>query len=425
MIAVILAALACGPMWSPLAQAPSPPSVISEIRVQGNATITDETVVELAGVSVGTPLTPDTIAQVTKRLRDSGRFDVVDVRKRYRTLEMDQVALLIIVHEHPGTSPSGQPPSTLHRLKNHLMYFPILSYEEGYGWTYGVQTSVVGVLGRRERLSVPLSWGATRRAALDVEKPFTNGPLSRVEGSFGISQTENPFFLADDRRTAFDVRAERRLFSRITLGADTGRDQVRFAPEDQLAAPVVRDGFWTTGADATFDTRIDPAFPVDAVLASVRVERLGAGRRAQAVDRTKFSVAGYKRVFREIVFAAHTEYDSASGPLPAYEEWLLGGSSLRGTRAGTFAGDKRLLWGGEFRVPFSSPLSDLGRTGFNVFLDGGSVAPFGQSIGHAATERGAGAGVFIIATVVRLNFEVAHSLDHRGTGFRFGMGFTF
>lgn len=425
MIAVLLAALACGPASSRASQSPSAASVIAEIRVQGNATITDEAVIALAGVSVGTPLTSDTIAQVTKRLRDSGRFDVVDVRKRYRTLEMDQVALLIVVHERPGTSPSGQPPSTLRRMKNHLMFFPIVNYDEGYGWTYGMQTSIVGVLGRREQFSVPLSWGATRQAAIDVVKPFTTGPLSRISGSFGISQTENPHFLADDRRTAFDIRAERRLFGHLTFGADAGRDQVRFAPEDQPAIPVVHDRFWISGADATFDTRIDPAFPVDAVLASARVERLSAGLRAQPVERYRFSAAGYKRVFREVVFAAHTEYDSASGPLPSYEEWLLGGSSLRGTRAGTFAGDQRLLWGGEFRVPFSSPLSDLGRTGFNVFLDGGSVAPFGESIAHAATERGAGAGFFIIATVVRLNFEVAHSLDNRGTRFRFGMGFTF
>lgn len=404
-----------------------PTQTISEIRVQGNATVDDQTVVALAGVSVGMPLAPDTIEAVRKRLRDSGRFDEVDVRQRYRTLEMDQVALLIIVHERPGTSPAGEPPSTWRRLRSHLMFFPILDYDEGYGWTYGLQTSVVGVLGRRERFSVPLSWGATRRAAVEIERPFTSGPLTRLVGSFGIAQTENPHFLADDRRTAFNLRAERRLFGHLTLGAAVGHDDVRFAPEDPLSGPAQNEHFWSTSADATFDTRIDPSFPVDAMLASASVERLmdlGSGLSALEANRYRFEAAGYKRVFRQIVFAAHTEYDTASAALPDYEEWLLGGSSLRGTRAGTFAGDTRLLWGGEVRAPIGSPL-DLAKLGVNAFLDGGSVAPYGQSISHAATERGAGAGVFIIATVVRLNFEVAHSLNHRGTRFRFGMGFTF
>jgi outer membrane protein assembly factor BamA len=260
-----------------------------------------------------------------------------------------------------------------------------------------------------------------------------SGPLTRLVGSYGISQTENPHFLADDRRTAFNVRAERRLFSHLTLGAGLGHDDVRFAPEDTVSGPANNDHFWSTGADVTFDTRIDPSFPVDAVLASASVERLTArgsrltlaqGSGAQGVNRYRLSVAGYKRVFRQIVFAAHTGYDMASASLPDYEEWLLGGSSLRGTRAGTFAGDTRLLWGGEVRAPIGSPL-DLAKLGVNAFLDGGSVAPHGQSISHSTTERGAGAGLFIIATVVRLNFEVAHSLNHRGTRFRFGMGFTF
>ena len=452
MIAVLLVVTLCRPDLLGPARDGRPErsalqtQTISEIRVQGNATVTDETVISLAGVSVGMPLGADTIAAITKRLRDSGRFDEVDVRQRYRTLEMDQVALLIIVHERPGTSPTGQPPSTLRRLRNHLMFFPIVDYDEGYGWTYGMQTSIVGVMGRRERFSVPLSWGATRRAAVEVERPFKSGPLTRLVGSFGVARTENPHFVADDRRTTFNVRAERRLFGHLTLGAAVGHDSVHFAPEDSTAAaaempdlrgpaytgpaytgPAINDHFWSTGADVTFDTRIDPSYPVDAVLASASVERLmdrGSELAAQGINRYRLNVAGYKRVFRQIVFAAHTEYDTASAALPDYEQWLLGGSSLRGTHAGTFAGDKRLLWGGEVRAPLGSPM-DLAKLGVNAFLDGGTVAPYGQSISHAATERGAGAGVFIIATVVRLNFEVAHSLNHRGTRFRFGMGFTF
>ena len=62
----------------------------------------------------------------------------------------------------------------------------------GYGWTYGVLSSTVDLLGFGERLSVPLSWGGTRRAALELERGFENGPLSLVQSSFGVSRRINP-----------------------------------------------------------------------------------------------------------------------------------------------------------------------------------------------------------------------------------------
>lgn len=297
-----------------------------------------------------------------------------------------------------------------------------------------MRTSFVGVLGKRARLSVPLSWGATKRATVEVERPFTSGPLTRLFGSVGVSQFENPHFQAKDRRTEANVRAERRIRDRVILGAGVGHTHLSFAPIDGISFAPAHDRFWSTSADVTLDTRIDPAFPVDAVVTGVAWKRLtpegGAltsreGTIASGVNKYTLLAKGYKRVFRQLVFAARTEYDTASAPLPDYEVWLLGGTTLRGVPPELFAGDKRLMWGGEFRMPISSPLSDIARVGVNAFLDGGSVAPFGFSVLHAHTERGAGAGFFIIATVIHLNFEVVHSLDGRGTRFHFDTGFAF
>ena len=109
---------------------------------------------------------------------------------------------------------------------------------------------------------------------------------------------------------------------------------------------------------------------------------------------------------------------------PPYEQWLLGGSDLRGTRAGTFAGDKRLLGSAELRVPFSSPLS-AGRLGFTAFMDAGISATVRQRLGDAPTYRSAGAGVFLVAPFISLNLDVAHSLDGYGTRVHFSTGFTF
>jgi outer membrane protein assembly factor BamA len=401
---------------------PQSPETIAEVRVHGNVTLSDEAVLKLAGIALGTALDPAGTDAIAKRLRDSGRFDEVEVRKRYRTLAMDEVALVLVVHERAGLSATGEPPSVMRRIRNRLMFFPILQYDDGYGWTYGGQTAVVDALGKGTRLSVPLSWGATKRAAVEADRTFKTGPLTRLTGSFGVSQRENPHFGVDDRRTAVNARAERRLFDLVTLGAEIGRTRVTFQP--------ARESFWTTGADATVDTRRDPSFPSDAVLASVAWTRLNAigptsfGPGGASVDRYRLDARGFKRLVGQTVLAVRTEYDNASAPLPQYEQWLLGGSSLRGVRSGAFAGDQRFLWSAELRTPFSSPFS-VGRVGFNVFMDGGVTAPYGERIWDQPRHKSAGAGLFLIATVLQLNLDVSRSIDGKSTRVHFGTGFTF
>jgi outer membrane protein assembly factor BamA len=403
-----------------MATIPQARETIAEVRVHGNATLSDDAVLKLAGITLGTALDPAGTDAIEKRLRDSGRFDEVQVRKRYRTLAMDDVALVLIVHERAGLSATGEPPSVVRRIRNRLMFFPILHYDDGYGWTYGGQTAVVDALGKGTRLSLPLSWGATKRAAIEADRTFKTGPLTRLTGTFGITERENPHFAVDDRRTVVNARAERRLFDLVTLGGEIGRTRITFQP--------ARESFWTTGADATVDTRRDPSFPSDAVLASVawtRLHPIGASSfGAVGVDRYRLEARGFKRLFGQNVLAVRAEYDNASAPLPQYEEWLLGGSSLRGVRSGAFAGDQRFLWSAEVRAPFSSPFS-VGRVGFNVFMDGGVTAPYGARIWDQPRHKSAGAGLFLIATVLQLNFDVSRAIDGKSTRVHFGTGFTF
>lgn len=398
---------------------------VSEVRVHGNATLSDAAVIQAAGVTVGQALEPGGIEAIEQRLRDSGRFDKVEVRKRYRTLAMDDISLVLVVHERPGLSASGKPPGMVRRLRDRLMFFPVLQYDDGYGWTYGGRTSVVDVAGKGTRLSLPLSWGATRRAAVEVDRTFKTGPLTRLSGSFGLAQRENPHFSTDDRRREVGVRAERRLFDRVTLGGQIGRTRVTFAP--------LRESFWTAGADITLDTRRDPAYPSDAVLATAswsRLTAIGATSFASpgaSVHRYRLEARGYKRLFRQNVVAARIGYDTASAPLPLYERWLLGGSTLRGARGGAFAGDKRFVWSAELRMPFSSPLS-TGMTGVNVFVDGGATALYGERLFERPAEpshRSVGAGVWMTVAVFSFNLDVARSIDGRRTRLHFGTGFSF
>ena len=54
------------------------------------------------GLAIGDPLPPDALATVKKRLEQTGRYEGIDVRKRYRSIErMDEVVLVILVDERP------------------------------------------------------------------------------------------------------------------------------------------------------------------------------------------------------------------------------------------------------------------------------------------------------------------------------------
>ena len=246
------------------AQAPSPAPVataaefIAEIRTHGNARIADDEIVRVAGVHVGQQLEEGTLTEVEARLRKSGRFDSIEVRKRYRSLEdFSQVALLLVVHERleAGGSAITRP---IRKIRSRVMFLPMLKYDDGYGWTYGVLSSTTAVLGIGERLSVPLAWGGKKRAALEMERPFKSGPLTRVQSSFGVSIQTNPRFLLADRRWELNGRAERKI-KVIRFGGEAGRGNVRFGS--------LAERFWTYGGNAAIDTRSDPAFPSNAVYA--------------------------------------------------------------------------------------------------------------------------------------------------------------
>ena len=336
---------------------------------------------------------------------------------------MDDVALVLLVHEKPGISPTGEPPSVLRRLRSRLMFFPILDYEDGYGWTYGARTTVVDIAGKgdarlgaavvgrhaprdhRSRSHVPgrpahpprRDRSASRSARTRTTRSTIAAPSSRRAASGGCSTRSR---LGRRRRGPnVDVRAA----ARRTSG---------------LAAPTSR----STRA-AIRRSRLTRSSPR-------RLARLNAigttstSWASPAIDRYRLDARGYKRLFAQNVVAVRAQYDTASDVLPPYEQLLLGGATLRGIAAGKFAGDTRLLWSAELRVPFTSPLS-AGRIGFNGFMDGGRIGRARRSAGRRRTYRSAGAGVFLISPVFQLNLDVAHSLDGHGTRVHFGTGFSF
>jgi hypothetical protein len=398
------------------------PEVVNEIRVHGNVAVADEEVVRIAGLSVGQPLAADAVVEIERRLKASGHFETVEIRKRYRSLtDMHDVALILIVHEHPGVTSTPDGIRTIHRpmgrLTSRLMFLPILGYDDGYGFTFGGRVSTLDLLGGGEHLSVPLTWGGTRRAALELTRTFKRGPLTHVESSIAVEQRENPFYRIADRRVEGRARAERALARVVRLGTETSRSSIDFG--------AASDRLWTFGADAALDTRADPSFPRNAFYVSTGWTGLHFRSYAPTINRYTTDARGYVGLIGQSVAAARVLYTAADATLPAYERLLLGGSStLRGFRTGTFDGDRLLATSAEIRVPITSVLNGA-RLGVSGFFDAATSYDFGTRLKDATWHRGLGGGVFLIAPLVRINLDIAHGLKdgetrlHLSTGFRF------
>lgn len=400
---------------------------IAEIRVHGNVTVPDADVLRLAGLAVGDALGADTIALAERRLEDSGRFDSVEIRKRYRSLDMTDVVLVLLVHEPPGPSGGNPIAGPFRRMKHQAMFLPVLSFEDGYGLTYGARVSTVDWLRGGERISAPLTWGGTRQAAVEIDRAFRAGPVARVYGRFGIRSRENPHYELRDERVEVLARAEHALARAVRAGVEAGRASVEFGAIDRRQ--------WTFGVDAALDTRGDPAYPMNAISLGAGWTSLNLDGDDRAIHRVRGEASGYLRLVRQTVFAVRAQYDGADRPLPPYEQPLLGGAaSLRGHKAGAFAGDRMAAASVELRLPFDSPgarVSDGGitigvaRAGVIFFYDAGKVWNVGQRPKDITLLQGAGAGVFLMMPLVRVNLDVAGNLTSGGTRAHFAFGFSF
>ena len=123
--------------------------------------------------------------------------------------------------------------------------------------------------------------------------------------------------------------------------------------------------------------------------------------------------------------AGRTQYAGADAALPPYERLLLGGAgSLRGLRAGAFDGDRTLAATAELRVPLTSVLNGA-KLGVVAFMDAGKAWNVGESMDAARWHRGVGGGVFLLASIVRINLDIARGLKTGDTRVHLSTGFGF
>jgi outer membrane protein assembly factor BamA len=344
----------------------------------------------------------------------NGRFESVEVRKRYRSLDGNEVAVVVAVHERPeGEGSLWTRP--LRRLTSGRMFLPIVRYSDGYWFTYGGRASAVNTLGFNERWSVPLTWGATRGAAIELERVFTGGALTSLRSSFGITREINPHFEERDLRVTWAVKAERRL-GVWRLAGDAAASRVRF--QGLTERP------WTAGATVALDTRENPALPSNAVYLAAGWRALWRGGEP-AIGITLADARGYWRPMGRAVIAARLRYEGASRALPAYERLLVGGAeSLRGAPAGKFAGDRTLAASAETRLLLRSPAS-LIQWGPTVFIDAAKAFDAGHSASETPWSPGAGAGVFAVVPLITANLHLAKSFDGGPLRAHVSFGFTF
>ncbi len=404
----------------PPAPAPSPaPEVVGELRVHGNHSTPDADVLHLAGVALGDPVEPDTLDRIAARLRASGRFESVEVRKRYTSLvRREAVALILLVRERPGASDAarGGLGRALGFLARRTMFLPILDYAEGHGYSYGARFRLVDPLGARSSASVPLTWGGTRQAGLALEKRFETGVLHTVRGGAAATRQENQHYREHDRRLSVWVGADRRLAGPLRVAARAEWSDVGFGTIAETAA--------TYRVGVELDTRRNPGFSRDAVMAHAGWQWLDRTGGAGVVAQPQADLRGFVGLSGQAVLGLRVLYQGAGGPLPAYAQPLLGGrASVRGHRFGHRAGDRLAAASAELRFPVTSPLS-FGTVGVRVFFDTGAVYDAGEDLYRTRFSQGAGAGVFFNAAFVNLQLDAAHDLDS-GARLHFGTGVSF
>lgn len=376
---------------------------IASVRVHGNHATPDEEVLRLAGLTIGQPLTADLLGQVERRLGESGRFARAEIRKRYQSLsDPSAVALIIVVQEHEGATPEDPLPGPMRKFTGRLMFLPILTFEDGYNFTYGARVTVADAIGKGGRLTVPLTWGGTRQAAIEADRPFAAGPISRIRFGADIHQRQNPHFEVADQRKEGWAELSATPVRFVQLGARMSFASVRFDGAD--------DRLVSYGASAAFDTRRNASFPRNALLARVAWDALRIDGR-NAINRIQPDVQAYVGLVKSSIVMVRLQASLADDRLPPYEQALLGGmSTVRGFRTGFRAGDNLLAGTVEFRVPLNSPMR-FANSGLRIFADGGATWNHGERLEHARADRGVGAGWFIIAPLFQFGIDVARGLD--------------
>jgi outer membrane protein assembly factor BamA len=388
---------------------------IGEIRVHGNHTTPNNDVLQLSGLKTGEAASDERLAEAERLLRTSNRFDTVEVRKRFRSIDNPaDILVVIVVDERAGISSDDLTPGFGARLRSSIQWLPILNYADGYGMTYGVRAAFAEPFGKESSLAIPFSWGGERKAGVELERSF-NEQRTRAGVAFWLNRRVNPHFDDTDRRAQVRFEADHAVVNWLKVGASARFAHVEFGDDYSARHTAV-------GPHVTLDTRIDPTFPRNAIHIRTGWEHIDV--ESGSAGRWTTDARGYVGIWRSAVLALRGQLARSDSALPEAEQVLLGGSSsLRGYRTGHRAGDSLAAVSAEVRYPITSPLS-FGIFGVKGFIDAGTVWTSEQRLADQRFERGVGTGIFFGAAIFVLDFDVAWPEDGKPRG-HFGMGVSF
>jgi outer membrane protein assembly factor BamA len=405
---------------APQTQQTSPPrEVIAEVRVHGNQIVTDEEVLKLSGVVVGVPFSDAVLAEAAKRLKDSGKFESIDVLKRFASIEdASRIIVVIIVNEGsvrivtPATG--GTPQVKKRTVLSNLMFVPVLEGQDGYGLTYGARIAYPKPFGSKSRLSFPMTWGGTKRIGIELDRTFTQGPISRMEVGTTLQRRRNPAYDEQDDRGKFWVRAQKSIWM-VRAGVIGTFQEVSFG--------ALNDQFSSIGADVTLDTRADPVLPRNAVLVMASAERIFMVG-GPPITRARIEANGYIGLFRQHVLIVRGVVEDANRTQPLYMRSIMGGwSTVRGYETGFLTGDTMAVASLEWRTPIPTPLR-FGKLGVSAFADWGTAYDDGLAFKDQTIYRGLGGTVWFSVASFRIGMAVGYG---RGAGthvhFSGGIGF--
>ncbi len=387
---------------------------IVEIRVHGNHSTPDAEILALAGLAVGQPASTEVLDAARARVEGSGRFDGVTVRRLERSIDVpDDFMVLIEVQEKPGVTPDNLTPGWITRVTDRRMFMPLLRYTEGYGVAYGLQAALDGAFGGTSQLAIPATWGGERRIGVEGSRTFASPLLTRIAAGADWRRTEHPAFELSEERTRIFGRLERTVTASARIGVEAARDRVRF--------DGARDDVGRVTADLMVDTRLDPAFPRNAVWGRAAIERLdvvtGIRRRVRVDGSAALGLPlGSALTLRGFLV-------SADGALPRYEQTMIGGGmATRGYRRGFRVDDNAAGVSLTWAYAFGSPLATV-RHGVRTFVDWGAVYAAGTKLDRATFDRGAGVGWFANLLAVNAYLDVGRGQGQWRAHVRFGTGF--
>lgn len=423
---LVIAAALAGPLASPLS---AQQETIVAIQVHGNTLTPDAEVIGASGLREGSAFSEEVVAAAIGRLKNTKRYDRVEILKRYASItDPTQVILVVQVDEGPvridmGPLPGvptvpglpGRTPRVVKRGPVNMMFVPLLDAEDGYGLAYGAQMAVTGHRNTSARVVIPASWGGDKRVAAEFQKEFQSRFVPQIRAGGLVQRRTHPFYEQNADRKRMWIRGEWPFVKVLRAGVTAAWQTSSLAGEDDTAR--------SAGADVTLDTRLDPILPRNAVFARAAVERLSFRESGSAV-RTDLEANGYVGLLGGNVLALRAAREDMSRPALPYYKSILGGSrNLRGFRAGYAVGDTLAAFSVELRTPLTSPLN-FGRFGTSLFVDAARAYDKGEKFGDRPVRKGVGAGIWASAAVFRMSLAFARGIGE-GNRVHFAAGLTF